>query len=301
MHERLAWKDRRDNKLNDDHMRRRLVRKENMLGKKFDHGKNCTKVLPQALIVGVMKCGTETLSTFLAIHPEIAMHMKVGAVLFFNKNYAKGYEWYRDEMPCSSEGQVTIEKSPQYFTAPYAPERIHAMDISVKLIIIVREPIKRAISHYTHVLDTDPGRYPDSFEKTIMSPSGEIDLDHEAILLSLYSVQMKRWLQYFKMDQIHIVDGETFKVNQAEQLNKVENFLGLRPYITQEYFAYNTEKGFFCLNVSQTGGTKGCMPRGKGRRHPETSPDVIEKLMKFFKPYNEDLFDIIGQRFDWGY
>ena len=291
--------ERPDNELNDNWMAGRLTRKEKMLGKKLDHGINCTKVLPQALMVGVMKCGTEALSTFLAIHPEVAMQMKLHTVLFFNKNYAKGYDWYKNKMACSSEGQITIEKSPQYFAARYVPERIHAMNSSVKLIIIVREPIKRAISHYTHVVDIKPGRYPDSFEETIMNPLGKIDQEHEAIFMSLYSIQMKRWLEYFKMDQIHIVNGDNFKVNPTEELNKLEDFLGLRHYITQDFFTYNLEKGFFCLNIS--GGAKGCMALGKGRQHPEIDPDVIEQLKQFFKPHNEEFFDIIGQTFDWGY
>ena len=202
-------------------------------------------------------------------------------------------------MACSSEEQITIEKSPQYFAARYVPERIHAMNSSIKLIMIVREPNKRAISHYTHVTNIKPDRYPDSFEKTIVGPLGDIDSEHETILRSLYSLQLKRWLEYFKMEQTHIVNGDNFKVNPAEELNKIEEFLGLRQYITQDFFTYNSDKGFFCLNVP--GGPKGCMAPRKGRQHSEISPDLIEKLKQFFKPYNEEFYSITGQSFDWGY
>ena len=297
--ESAAETSRQDVEVVDNWVLERLARKENMLGKKLDHGENCTKVLPQALIVGVMKCGTEALSTFLAIQPHIAMQMKLHTVLFFNKYYTRGYEWYRNQMACSSEEQITIEKSPQYFAARYVPERIHAMNSSIKLIMIVREPIKRAISHYTHVTNIKPDRYPDSFEKTIIGRFGDIDSEHETILRSLYFLQLKRWLEYFKMEQIHIVNGDNFKVNPAEELNKIEEFLGLRQYITEDFFTYNSDKGFFCLNVS--GGAKGCMAPGKGRQHPQISPDLIDKLKQFFKPYNEEFFSIIGQSFDWGY
>ena len=291
---------RRDFKPNFDWVTGRLARKEQMLGRKFDHGENCTKVLPQALIVGVMKCGTEALSTFLAIHPDIAMQLKLQTVLFFNEHYMKGYDWYKSQMPCSSEGQITIEKSPQYFTSRFVPERIHEMNSSMKLIMIVREPIKRAISHYAHVLNIKPGLYRYSFEKTITGPLGNIDSSHETMSRSLYSVQLKRWLEYFKMDQIHIVNGDNFKVNQAKELKKIEKFLGLRQYITQDFFTYNSEKGFYCLTRNVTG-EMGCMASGKGRQHPEVSPDMMDRLQRFFKPFNEEFFRIIGQRFDWGY
>lgn len=270
-----------------------------MLGRKLAHGGNCTKVLPHALIIGVMKCGTEALSTFLALHPDIAMQMKLQTVLFFNTYYMRGLEWYRNQMACSSEGQITMEKSPQYFTSRFVPERIHNMNSSIKLVIIVREPIRRAISHYTHVVSIKPALYPHSFEQTITGPMGEIHRGHETIFKSMYSVQLKPWLEYFKMEQIHIVDGDNFKTNQLEELNKIEKFLGLRQYISQKFFTYNSEKGFYCLNIP--GADRGCMASGKGRQHPDVSSSMIERLQLFFKPYNEEFFKIIGKRFDWGY
>ena len=297
----IAEPRRRDFKPDFEWVSGRLARKEQMLGRKLSHEENCTKSLPQALIVGVMKCGTEALSTFLAIHPDIAMQLKLQTVCFFNDHYMQGLDWYKDQMPCSSKGQITIEKSPQYFTSRFVPERIYEMNSSIKLIMIMREPIKRAISHYTHVLDIKPGLYPHSFEQTITGPLGNIDSSHETISRSLYSVQLKRWLEYFKIDQIHIVNADNFKVNQAEELNKIEKFLGLRHYITKDFFTYNEEKGFYCLSPNATGSQMGCMASGKGRQHPEVSQDMMERLQKYFKPFNEELFRIIGERFDWGY
>ena len=285
--------------IKNDTVSERVALLEKILGKNVYNGNNCRKVLPQALIVGVMKSGTETLATFLAIHPEIAMQMEIPTMLFFNTHYAKGYDWYKNQMPCSSEGQLTMEKSPQYFQAARVPERIRSMNSSIKLIVIVREPIQRSISHYAHVVEKKPSRYLYSFEKTITNNRGGIDRKHKTVIRSLYSIQLKRWLKYFKMEQIHIVNGDNFKINPSEELNKIEDFLGIRRYFTPELFIYNSDKGFFCLNVS--GETDGCMWAGKGRQHPEISPHLIDRLKHFFKRYNEMFFDIIGQRFDWEY
>ena len=278
-------------------VKERLARKEKMLGKTLDYD-NCTKVLPHAIIFGVMKGGTEALATFLSIHPDIAMQLKVQAVMFFNYNYMKGLDWYRNQMPCSSEGQVVMEKSPQYFTSKYVPERIHMMNSSIKLIAIVREPISRAISHFSHVQSVKPGLYPPTFEETILDPLGQIDRGHETITKSLYSIQLRRWLEYFKLEQIHIVDGDSFKLQQVEELHKIEDFLGVRNYISEDNFIYNASKGFYCLNTT---GHKECMAKGKGRSHPVLDQVFLERLRQFFKPYNEDFFNIIGKRFDWGY
>lgn len=71
--------------------------------------------LPQAIIVGVRKCGTRALLEMLYLHPMV--QKAAGEVHFFDRdtNYNKGLEWYRMQMPHSYQGQITIEKSPSYF------------------------------------------------------------------------------------------------------------------------------------------------------------------------------------------
>lgn len=95
-----------------------------------------------------MKAGTEAFSTYLTINPYVAMSVNVRSTLFFTKNYKKGLDWYKSQMTCSTDEQVTIDKAPQYFSDPGAPKRVHDMNKDIKLILIVRNPIDRAVSHY---------------------------------------------------------------------------------------------------------------------------------------------------------
>lgn len=46
---------------------------------------------------------------------------------------------------------MTIEKTPAYFTNQYAPERVHRLNSSMKLILILRDPVIRTISDFTQV------------------------------------------------------------------------------------------------------------------------------------------------------
>lgn len=73
---------------------------------------------PQALIIGVRKCGTRALLEMLYLHPMV--QKASGEVHFFDRdeNYALGLDWYRSKMPLSFKGQITIEKSPSYFVTP---------------------------------------------------------------------------------------------------------------------------------------------------------------------------------------
>ena len=47
--------------------------------------------------------------------------------------------------------QITIEKTPAYFVSPRVPSRVRKMNESVKLLVIVRDPVERAISDYMQV------------------------------------------------------------------------------------------------------------------------------------------------------
>ena len=106
------------------------------------------KRLPQCIIIGQQKAGTKALLVFLMIHPDIVTPQS--EVHFFdnNKSYARGLEYYRQQMPTSEPHQITVEKTPRYFRAPYVPERIRQMNESIKLLLIVREPVSRMISEY---------------------------------------------------------------------------------------------------------------------------------------------------------
>lgn len=52
----------------------------------------------------------------------------------------------RAQMPATSEGMVTVEKTPAYLTAKTAPARVAAMDPKTKLLVVLRDPVTRALS-----------------------------------------------------------------------------------------------------------------------------------------------------------
>merc|ERR1719315_146611 len=106
------------------------------------------KRLPGCIIIGVRKGGTRALLEMLSLHPSIRMAAQ--EVHFFDNetNYARGYSWYLSQMPNLSPGQLAVEKSPSYLVTPGVAERVHIMDPSVHLLLIVREPVTRLISDF---------------------------------------------------------------------------------------------------------------------------------------------------------
>ncbi|RXG67968.1 Heparan sulfate glucosamine 3-O-sulfotransferase 3B1 [Armadillidium vulgare] len=103
--------------------------------------------LPHVLIIGAKKAGTRALLEFLRLHPSIAA---AGAELhFFDRFFYKGPSWYRSRLPMSLEGQLTVEKTPAYFVDKDVPERVKKVLPTVRLLLVVRDPVIRAISDYT--------------------------------------------------------------------------------------------------------------------------------------------------------
>ncbi|KAM6913567.1 heparan sulfate glucosamine 3-O-sulfotransferase 4 [Lycodopsis pacificus] len=263
---------------------------------------NCTmdygeKKLPQAIIIGVKKGGTRALLEALRVHPDVRA---VGnEPHFFDRNYEKGLDWYRDLMPQTLEGQITMEKTPSYFVTNHAPKRIHSMARDIKLIIVVRNPVTRAISDYTQTLSKKP-EIP-TFEVLAFKNRtlGLIDASWSALRIGIYALHLESWMQYFPLSQMHFVSGERLIVDPAGEMAKVQDFLGLKRIVTDKHFYFNKTKGFPCLKKPEDSSTPRCLGKSKGRTHPKIDPDVIRRLHKFYKPFNMMFYQMTGQNFEW--
>ncbi|CAJ1080072.1 heparan sulfate glucosamine 3-O-sulfotransferase 3A1 [Xyrichtys novacula] len=256
-----------------------------------------SKKLPQALIIGVKKGGTRALLEFLRVHPDIRA---VGAEPhFFDRNYDNGLEWYRDLMPKTLEGQITMEKTPSYFVTKEAPARISAMSRGTKLIVVVRDPVTRAISDYTQTLSKKPDI--PSFESLTFKnrTTGLIDTSWSAIQIGIYAKHLDNWLQYFPMDQILFVSGERLISDPAGELGRVQDFLGLKRIITDKHFYFNQTKGFPCLKKAEGSSKPHCLGKTKGRTHPNIDPEVVQRLRDFYRPFNMKFYQMTGRFFGW--
>uniref|UniRef100_A0A4W5NFC3 Sulfotransferase n=1 Tax=Hucho hucho TaxID=62062 RepID=A0A4W5NFC3_9TELE len=256
-----------------------------------------SKKLPQAIIIGVKKGGTRALLEFLRVHPDIRA---VGAEPhFFDRNYENGLEWYRELMPKTLEGQITMEKTPSYFVTREAPARISAMSRDTKLIVVVRDPITRAISDYTQTLSKNPDI--PTFESLTFKnrTTGLIDTSWSAIQIGIYAKHLDNWLQYFPMGQILFVSGERLISNPAGELGRVQDFLGLKRIITDKHFYFNQTKGFPCLKKAEGSSKPHCLGKTKGRTHPNIHPEVVQRLRDFYRPFNMKFYQMTGHNFGW--
>ena len=102
------------------------------------------------------------------------------------------------------------------------------MDPNIKLLLIVRDPVKRLVSDYnqfrTKNLDQNQ-TYPE-LEELVFTANGEVNVQYPPVKRSIYHEHMKRWLRHFPIDQIHVVNGDSFIVQPWIELEKIERFVG---------------------------------------------------------------------------
>uniref|UniRef100_G3PDP1 Sulfotransferase n=1 Tax=Gasterosteus aculeatus TaxID=69293 RepID=G3PDP1_GASAC len=258
-----------------------------------------TKRFPQALIVGVKKGGTRALLEFLRIHPDVRA---VGAEPhFFDRFYDKGLEWYRFRslMPRTLDGQITMEKTPSYFVTKEAPSRVCSMNCQAKLIVVVRDPVTRAVSDYTQTLSKNPGL--PSFQSLALknTTTGLIDTTWSAVRIGLYAKHLENWLRHFPLSHFLFVSGERLVSDPAGEMGRVQDFLGLKRVVSEKHFYFNQTKGFPCLKKPEGSSRPRCLGKSKGRPHPEIPSEVLQTLRDFYRPFNHRFYQMSGQDFGW--
>ncbi|XP_061556579.1 heparan sulfate glucosamine 3-O-sulfotransferase 6-like [Phycodurus eques] len=255
------------------------------------------KRFPRAIIIGVKKGGTRALLEFLRIHPDVRA---VGAEPhFFDRFYGRGLEWYRNLMPRTLDGQITMEKTPSYFVTKEAPSRVCTLNCQTKLIVVVRDPVTRAVSDYTQTLSKNPGL--PSFQSLALrnASAGTIDTSWSAVRIGLYAKHLENWLRYFPLSHFLFVCGERLVSDPAGEMGRVQDFLGLKRVVSEKHFYFNQTKGFPCLKKPEGSSRPHCLGKSKGRPHPRIPTGVLQKLRDFYRPYNRRFYQLSGQDFGW--
>jgi len=93
----------------------------------------------------------------------------------------------------------------------------------------------------------------------------------------MYHEQIKRYLDYFQMNNILIIDSTMLFTKPKDVLRRIFQFVGV-----------DTE---FTVNDLK--------PRKVGRNRTEVDSRVYEYLEDFFRPHNEELYEIIGENYSW--
>lgn len=111
------------------------------------------KSLPRSLVIGPMKAGTTWIQEYLDWRGDVCLPNKVKETFFFDRYYARGDDWYARRFAHFDPSRHTsiIEVAPSLFHDPDAPARVHESLGPVPLVVMRRDPVARAWSHYQHM------------------------------------------------------------------------------------------------------------------------------------------------------
>ena len=187
-------------------------------------------------IVGAPKAGTTSLYYYLNEHPEIEMSTKKetdffsdSAIqkqgLYYAKNRIDTLEKYHSLFPAAQEKKYG-EASVSYLFYEDVPEKIKAYNSKGKIIIMLRNPVDRAFSHY--LMDYRLGLISSTFEEVFESTSYNKEsrlFYQQYIELGLYFKQVKRYLDIFDSENIHIIFYQDLKKDIEIVMKEVYHFL----------------------------------------------------------------------------
>ncbi|MDV3353310.1 sulfotransferase [Leptothoe sp. LEGE 181152] len=205
------------------------------------------KPLVNFFIAGTQKGGTTALHDFLTKHPEICMPYSLKEVHFFDNDrffinlhsIFPAYRKYHAFFQPSPSTKVVGEACPCYMWNEKAPARIHTYNPDAKIILLLRNPITRAYSHWN--MAASRGNEHRDFSEAIFT-----ELDYSRVKTgtskmkrfisdqnrtfsyldrSFYSSQIRRLLRFFPRDQILILLSEDLQEKHNETLSQIFSFL----------------------------------------------------------------------------
>lgn len=263
------------------------------------HLSSGTRMTPDFLIVGAQRCGTTSLFRLLSGHPQMVPPLMHKGVHYFDTadHYARGFAWYRGHFPVevlarhrAGDRPITGEASPYYLFHPGAAQRISQDLARVRAIVLVRDPVERALSAYRQ--ETARGFETEPLERALELEPERLEGEEERILADLtyqsfhhqhhayvrrgeYAWQIRRLQQALGADEVVVFELDELVAGRMPGWEQLTAFLGIQPWRPKEPLQANARAG----------------PR---------RDDGLEHLLRpHFKTHDVELADLLGRAPSW--
>ncbi len=201
----------------------------------------------QFLGIGAQKSGTTTLWGILKQHPEIQISNEKEVHYFdYPEHFIIGDKWYEEQIfQTFNPDKLTGEITPYYLFHPNVPRKVFHFNPHMKILVILRDPVMRAWSHYWHTINLQEENL--SFEDALVQEDSRLGTSEERLqedfLLyekahqtysyrhrGYYHNQLEHWLEFFNRSQLCCIRFEDFVMNPKEEMGKIFSFLGVDNY-----------------------------------------------------------------------
>lgn len=268
---------------------------------------------PDFLLIGAKRGGSTSFYYTLLAHPRVmplfpaarllpkAAHTK--GVHYFDTHYARGMGWYRSHFPTAAArriaarragGRVVVgEGSPYYLFHPLAAERAGRDVPHAKILLILRDPVERAFSHYRERRRQDAEPLA-TFEDALAAEADRLDGESERIAARLgyasyaheqqsyraqgeYAPHLRRWMEHFPADRFRVLVAEDFYADPQAVCDEAAAFLGLpaAPLPPSARKVWNAAPS------------------------QDLAPGTRRRLAEHYAPFNADLEDLLDRDLPW--
>lgn len=290
------------------------------------------EILPNFLVIGAFKCGTNSLYQYLSLHPQIFVSPANEPSFFaFEGQKITGGSWANNiitnfddykKLFVGAEGRIAIgEVSPTYLVSVEAPARIKKYLSDVKLIAILRHPIERAYSEWQ--MEYRQGHEKREFSEAIRTTKVASDgsIRERFVYGSKYYSLLRRYYDLFDHSQICVLLFDHLTTDRSGLIKKMYSFLNVDPSFVPSNISVkfnegggvprNKAAGFFIQKVlPYLSELKSALPQGIRERMvdrsrtlrkqmlakpPELSAEMRSELSLLFKDEILSLQDLIQE------
>ena len=258
------------------------------------------RVLPDFLVLGAQKSGTTSLIKYLEDHPAfVAPYFK--EVNYFALHYHHSLSWYKAHFPTRTHMEIIKrlhgeafcgEATTYYMDHPLAPSRVQQTLPHARFIVLLRDPVRRAISHYHHcvfyrledaptlkeALSREPKRLDGELQRLKADPQHDsYAFCHQSYRTrGIYADQLKRWFEHFPRERFLILGAHELFEQPRLTMDRVTDFLDVKPL-----------PGNIAFKVHNS------------LKYHTPDDETVKELKAFYLPHNRRLCEMLGQEFPW--
>ena len=272
--------------------------------------------LPTFLIIGCQKAGTTWLHHAISQHPEVAVSTPKELHFFTDlATFERGLDWYADHFTPTPRTRAIGEATPSFQTIDIPedrpderrdliPQRIHDAIPDVRLVLILRDPVERAVSAYYHFLRK--GVWPGWPSLTEVGDSRGI------VSGGFYDVHLTRWLDVFNDEQLLVfVYEEAFHddASKRSMVKQVFEHIGVDDSFepTPSAERLNSRMSHFELRTNQyprlpRGALRRIVPRSVQERFAwglGVTDEERSRLRREYQSHVDQASSMLGRSFPW--
>lgn len=251
--------------------------------------------LPDFLIIGAMKGGTQAAVRNLARHPDVwlvdeaakqALDDVIGypEVHFFDKQarWELGTSWYERFFEPGRGYRHVGEKTPEYLSHLDAHARLREVVPGARLIVLLREPVSRAFSHWRHIVALRPGwdslgladlSFTQAVER-VLEVAGRRQHPPDLLWKGCYARQLQHLQGFFPAEQIGVFISERVRVRMEDEYARMFRFIGAHPLINVTFSEFHVRDD-------------------EVREAPEAQ--AVDALEAYYRAHNEALYEMLGE------